>query len=118
MHKTHEPLTVPSCYEHGAGELLREHLRKSREAFGMTQRTFANELGVSVSAYTKYEQGYTEPSIWKAHKMCTDIDLMYRRLEHSVLLNKIIRRFMELPEEKKDEVLAYCERILEGGDTE
>ena len=113
MHKTHEPLTVPNCYEHGAGELLREHLRTSRAAFGMTQVAFAAELGVSISAYTKYEQGYIEPSLWTAHKMCTDIDRMYRRREYDELLNKILRRFIELPEEKKDKfLLEICNIVV------
>ena len=42
---------------------IKERLKKIRKENGVSQKEVADYLGVSVSAYSNYEQGIREPSL-------------------------------------------------------
>lgn len=41
---------------------MKERLKKLREQKGVTQKEVADAIGVTISAYSNYEQGIREPS--------------------------------------------------------
>lgn len=41
---------------------MKERLKKLREEKGATQKEVADAIGVTISAYSNYEQGIREPS--------------------------------------------------------
>jgi len=47
-----------------------EKLKKLRKAKGATLKQAADEIGVSLSAYSNYEQGIREPSYEILKKIC------------------------------------------------
>jgi len=47
----------------------RQYLVKGRKKLGMTQKQIAIKLGVSYSAYSKYESGERRPSVETAKKI-------------------------------------------------
>lgn len=49
---------------------MNEKLRQLRKEKGKTLKEVASELGVSLSAYSNYEQGTREPSYDVLKKLC------------------------------------------------
>ena len=49
---------------------MNKKLRELRKEKGVSQEQVANELGISTSAYSNYEQGIREPSIDMLIKLC------------------------------------------------
>jgi transcriptional regulator with XRE-family HTH domain len=50
-------------------------LREVREAIGKSQAGFANCLGVSLRAYSNYENGKTQPDAILLQTMCAEFDI-------------------------------------------
>lgn len=50
-----------------------DKLREKRIANGYTQKELANRLGISVSCYAGYEQGYREPDFKTLVKICKEL---------------------------------------------
>lgn len=44
-------------------------IRKLRKALGLTQESFAAELGVHVSNVSRWEGGCSTPSRWSQHRL-------------------------------------------------
>ena len=49
---------------------MNNRLKKIREEKGVSQRDVANAIGLTISAYSNYEQGIKEPSISIIIKLC------------------------------------------------
>jgi transcriptional regulator with XRE-family HTH domain len=68
-------------------------LKKAREKLGVSQRVFAQKLGVSKSAYNRYEHGLRKPPIGVLTKCCKILgmkNIFFRRVENGVKHNTMI----------------------------
>jgi transcriptional regulator with XRE-family HTH domain len=68
-------------------------LKKAREKLGVSQRVFAQKLGVSKSAYSRYEHGVRKPPVAVVTKCCKILGIkntFFRRAEDGVRHNTMI----------------------------
>jgi transcriptional regulator with XRE-family HTH domain len=68
-------------------------LKKAREKLGVSQRVFAQKLGVSKSAYNRYEHGLRKPPVVVVTKCCKILgikNIFFRRVEDGVKHNTMI----------------------------
>jgi transcriptional regulator with XRE-family HTH domain len=68
-------------------------LKKAREKLGLSQRVFAQKLGVSKSAYNRYEHGLRKPPVAVVTKCCKILgmkNIFFRRAEDGVKHNTMI----------------------------
>ena len=49
---------------------MNKRLKQIREQKGVSQREVANAVGITISAYSNYEQGIREPSVEMIIKLC------------------------------------------------
>ena len=54
---------------------MNERLKKLRKDKGKTIQEVANEIGITVSAYSNYEQGIRQPSYDILKKICAYFDV-------------------------------------------
>ncbi len=54
---------------------MKEKLKELRKIKAVTQQTVATAIGVTISAYSNYEQGIREPSIEIIIKLCKYFDV-------------------------------------------
>lgn len=47
-----------------------EKLRELRKESSLTQKQVAQQLGISTTCYSGYEQGYREPDLKTLYKIC------------------------------------------------
>jgi len=62
-------------------------LKKARKKLGVSQRVFAKRLGVSKSAYNRYEHGLRKPPVAVLTKCCKILgikNIFFRRVEDGV----------------------------------
>jgi len=68
-------------------------LKRAREKLGVSQRVFAKRLGVSKSAYNRYEHGLRKPPVTVVTKCCKMLgmkNVFFRRAEDGVKHNTMI----------------------------
>lgn len=44
-------------------KIFQERLKQERKALGLTQRVFADKLGITQPSYTRYEKGTSQPTL-------------------------------------------------------
>lgn len=54
---------------------ISQRLKELRQEKGVSQKEVAHRIGVTVSAYSNYEQGIREPSIEIIKKLCKFYDV-------------------------------------------
>jgi len=68
-------------------------LERAREKLGVSQRVFAKKLGVSKSAYNRYEHGLRKPPVAVVTRCCKILgmkNVFFRRAEDGVKHNAMI----------------------------
>lgn len=55
--------------------MINERLKKVRKERGVSQKDVANYLGISISAYSNYEQGIRKPDLETLVKICDYFDI-------------------------------------------
>lgn len=64
-------MILSKMYNIIVGEAVKmKHLRQLRKARGYSQKDLAEKLGVTIAAVSKWETGYTEPSIDVINNLC------------------------------------------------
>lgn len=55
--------------------MINEKLKQLRKEKGVSQKEISNAIGITLSAYSNYEQGIREPSIDIIIKLCKYFDV-------------------------------------------
>ena len=55
--------------------LFKEKLKELRKEKGLSQKEFAEKLGIAVSTYANWEQGRTEPSICDIYNLLSVLEI-------------------------------------------
>ncbi|MBQ8308228.1 MAG: helix-turn-helix transcriptional regulator [Clostridia bacterium] len=55
--------------------LFKERLKELRKEKGLSQKEFAEKLGIAVSTYANWEQGRTEPSICDIYNLLSTFEV-------------------------------------------
>lgn len=94
-----------------------ERLKELRQDTGLTQKEFAEKLGINYSTYKSYEQGISEPShanlILIAKELNISLDYLIGAIDYELKLNRsntlIIK---ELEESMIPDLLNYAEYLF------
>lgn len=105
-------------------------LKELRKNKGVSQEEVANALGVSFRAYQNYEYGQREPNIEMLNKIADYfgtsvdyllgrdtsekpvIDLLAAQFDMSALEQEIIKGYLDLPENMRDNLMDFLERAV------
>lgn len=55
--------------------IFKEKLKELRKEKGLSQKEFAEKLGIAVSTYANWEQGRTEPSICDIYNLLSTFEI-------------------------------------------
>lgn len=115
--------------------IVEERLKEVRERFSLTQEEFASRLGVTRTAYAKYENGIVVPSDTFISLLCakfhinkqwlcegegamiheTSLDIV-QRLEKEKKMTRdeamLLMAFLSLPEVDRQEMLGFAEQVF------
>lgn len=89
-----------------------ELLREWRHETGVTQKEAAEIAGIPYSTYVAYEIGRRNPGAHASGKLAWMVSRRPDGEYDPTMLVRAICKIWKLPEDKKDLVLAYVERLL------
>jgi transcriptional regulator with XRE-family HTH domain len=92
------------------------NIRVTRVSKGLNQESIANELGISITAYSKIERGKTNPSILRLYQIakCLDVSIFDFLTEPDFnLLNNSVVPNLEVENILLKKEVAYLKDVIE-----